>query len=30
MSNPYGSVFKSPTYWLELALGIGGITLAAR
>jgi len=23
------SVFKSPTYWLELALGIGGITLAA-
>lgn len=29
MSNPYGSVFKSPTYWLELAVGIGGITLAA-
>ena len=25
----YASVFKSPTYWLELALGIGGITLAA-
>jgi len=25
----YGSVFKSPTYWLELAVGIGGITLAA-
>jgi len=23
------SVFKSPTYWLELAVGIGGITLAA-
>ena len=29
MSTPYSSVFKSPTYWLELALGIGGITLAA-
>jgi hypothetical protein len=25
----YASVFKSPTYWLELAVGIGGITLAA-
>lgn len=23
------SIFKSPTYWLELAVGIGGITLAA-
>lgn len=27
--NPYGSVFKSPSYWLSLAVGIGGITLAA-
>ena len=29
MSNPYGSVFRSPSYWLSLAVGIGGITLAA-
>ena len=29
MSTPYRSVFTSPTYWLELAVGIGGITLAA-
>lgn len=27
--NAYGSVFKSPSYWLSLAVGIGGITLAA-
>ena len=25
----YGSVFKSPSYWFSLAVGIGGITLAA-
>lgn len=25
----YGSIFKNPLYWLELAVGVGGITLAA-
>jgi hypothetical protein len=29
MSDYSSSIFKSPTYWLELAVGIGGITLAA-
>lgn len=29
MSN-YGSVFRSPSYWVALLAGVGGIALAAR
>lgn len=26
----YGSVFRSPSYWVALLAGVGGIALAAR